>query len=78
MYEVKISVCGVEMTPDQAKKVYHELGKLFNPTPSVLGLGLPTKKPADRYPPISVWPPEAPVFGPNPAVGFIDAQKSPG
>jgi len=44
MSEVKINVCGVEMTPDQAKKVYQELGKLFSLAP--------TDSTTDRFPTI--------------------------
>lgn len=73
MSEVKINVCGVEMTPDQAKRVYQELGKLFKPTPSILDTVRPVQNPTDRFPPISTWPSAPPTFGPN----FVGAQKSP-
>lgn len=77
MSEVKINVCGVEMTPDQAKRVYQELGKLFNPAPSILGAVRPAQSPADRYPNVGTWPSATPVFLQQPGLGFKRAQKSP-
>lgn len=72
MTEVKINVCGVEMTPDQAKRVYQELGKLFKPTPSILDTVRPAQSPPDRYPPISTWPSAPPMFGPKPGLTGLD------
>ena len=78
MTEVKINVCGVEMTPDQAKKVYQELGKLFNPAPpSIFGPVRSPQNPIDRFPPISTWPSAPPVFLQQPGLGFEHAKKSP-
>ena len=71
MSEVKINVCGVEMTPDQAKKVYQELGKLFSLAP--------TDSTTDRFPTIdgarTTYVP--PVFLQQPGLGFEHAKKSP-
>ena len=73
MSEVKINVCGVEMTPDQAKRVYQELGKLFKPTPSILDTVRPPQKPTDRFPPIGTLRTDLLTLGPH----FVGAQKSP-
>lgn len=73
MSEVKISVCSVEMTPDQAKKVYQELGKLFNPTPSIFGPVRSPQSPTDRFPPIGTLRTDLLTLGPH----FAGAQKSP-
>ena len=74
MTEVKINVCGVEMTPDQAKKVYQELGKLFNPAPpSIFGPVRSPQNPIDRFPPISTLRTDLLTLGPH----FGGAKKSP-
>ena len=80
MSEVKINVCGVEMTPDQAKRVYQELGKLFNPAPpSIFSPVRSPQNPIDRFPTIdgsrTTYVP--PVFLQQPGLGFEHAKKSP-
>lgn len=78
MSDVKIAVAGIEMTPDQARRVYAELTKLFSAVaaparPSILDRVSPTPpRPNDwgRYP--DYWRPMlSPTCGPLNADGGL-------